>query len=147
MVNVYVSVILPCTIKVQRKISSGTGSPRCSQKKRAVKCVTWDPAPAQKRNTAAPNFRPVSCGQTAGWIKMSLGMEIGLCPGHVVLVGDPPTPLPPKGHTTEVDLGQNHIVLDGDPAPLKNWAQHPQFWAVSVVAIRSPISSTAELLL
>jgi len=40
-VNVYVSVIFPCTIKVQRKISSGTGSLRCSQKKRAVKwlCV------------------------------------------------------------------------------------------------------------
>jgi len=24
------------------------------------------------------------CGQTAGWIKMPLGMEVGLDPGHIV---------------------------------------------------------------
>ena len=28
-------------------------------------------------------------GQTAGWIKMVLGMEIGLSPGDFVLNGDP----------------------------------------------------------
>ena len=40
----------------------------------------------------------------AGWIKMSLGME--------------------------VDLGPGNFVLDGDPAPLpKNGAQSPQFSA------------------
>ena len=27
------------------------------------------------------------CGQTAGWIKMPLGMEVGLGPGHIVLHG------------------------------------------------------------
>jgi len=31
----------------------------------------------------------VYCGQTVGWIKMKLGMEIGLGPGHIVLDGDP----------------------------------------------------------
>ena len=31
-------------------------------------------------------------GQTAGWIKMPLGMEVGLNPGHIVLDGDPATP-------------------------------------------------------
>jgi len=28
------------------------------------------------------------CGQTAGWIKMALGLEVGLGPGHIVLGGD-----------------------------------------------------------
>ena len=31
----------------------------------------------------------VYCGQMAGWIKMALGMEIDLSPGHFVLDGDP----------------------------------------------------------
>ena len=29
----------------------------------------------------------VYCGHTAGWIKMPLGMEVGLGPGHIVLLG------------------------------------------------------------
>jgi len=32
----------------------------------------------------------------AGWIKMALGMEVALGPGHIVLDGDLP-PLPKKG--------------------------------------------------
>jgi len=32
------------------------------------------------------------CGQTAGWIKMKLGMEIGLGDGHIVLDEDPAPP-------------------------------------------------------
>ena len=31
----------------------------------------------------------VYCGQTVEWIKMKLGTEIGLGPGHIVLYGDP----------------------------------------------------------
>jgi len=37
----------------------------------------------------------VYCGQTAGWIKIPLGMEVGLDPGHIMLDGDP-APRPPK---------------------------------------------------
>ena len=68
---------------------------------------------------------------------MSLGMEVGLGPGHIVVDGDPAT-LPKKGAEPpifgpflvakrldikmalgiEVGLGPGHIVLDGDPAPL-----------------------------
>ena len=35
----------------------------------------------------------VYCGQTVGWIKVPLGTEVGLGPGHIVLDGDsaPPT--------------------------------------------------------
>ena len=40
----------------------------------------------------------VYCGQTVGWIKMKLGMEIGLGPGHIVLDGD--QLLPKKGHSS-----------------------------------------------
>ena len=76
----------------------------------------------------------------AGWIKMPLGMEVGLGPGNFVLDEDP-APLPKKGaepppqfsaHVhcgqmagwiktafgTEVGLGSGHIVLDRDTAPL-----------------------------
>ena len=45
----------------------------------------------------------VYCGQTAGWNKMTLGMEVG--------------------------LGPVHIVLDGDTAPLPKREQSPQFSA------------------
>jgi len=47
----------------------------------------------------------VYCGQTVGWIKMKLGMQVG--------------------------LGYGHIVLDGDPATAKGTA--PNFWPISVV--------------
>ena len=33
-----------------------------------------------------------SCGQTDGWIKKKLGMEVGLGPGDIVLHGDPSPP-------------------------------------------------------
>jgi len=38
----------------------------------------------------------VYCVQTAGWIKLAVGMEVGLGPGHIVLDGDL-APLPKKG--------------------------------------------------
>jgi len=79
----------------------------------------------------------------AAWIKMSLGMEVGLSPGNFVLDGDPQPPpqkggrAPPQkknkflahvycGQTagwmnlvlgTEVGLSTGDVVLDGDPAP------------------------------
>ena len=39
--------------------------------------------PPPKRGHSSPQFSAhVCCGQTAGWIKMPLGMEVGLGPGH-----------------------------------------------------------------
>jgi len=38
----------------------------------------------------------VYCGQTAGWIMMKLGMQVGFGSSHIVLDGDP-APLPQKG--------------------------------------------------
>ena len=77
----------------------------------------------------------------AAWIKMPVGMELGLSPGGFVLDGDPALCLPPKkgaepppqfsahfycGQTAacikmplgmEVGLSPGDFVLDGDPAP------------------------------
>ena len=34
----------------------------------------------------------VYCNQMVGWIKMKLGAQVGLRPGHIVLDGDPAPP-------------------------------------------------------
>jgi len=62
-------------------------------------CVRCGPAPApQKGGRASPlKFSVhVCCGQTAGWMKLVLGMEMGLSPDDFVLDGDP-VPFPQKG--------------------------------------------------
>ena len=47
----------------------------------------------KKGQTADPQFSAhVYCGQTAGWIKMALGMDVGLGPGHIVLGTQLPSP-------------------------------------------------------
>jgi len=96
----------------------------------------------------------VSYGQTVGWIKMKLGKQVGLGPGHIVLDGDSVPPLKKGGRTfpqfsthvccgqtaglikmslgTEVDLGTGHIVLDGDLAPPVVAQQTPSFWPTSI---------------
>jgi len=81
------------------------------------RCVRWGPS-------SPPQFSAhVRCGQTAGRIKMPLGTEVGLDPGDCVRWG-PSSPLPEKrGHSS------------------------PNFLPMSIVAERSPISATAELLL
>jgi len=56
------------------------------------------------------------CSQTVGWIKMKLGKQVGLSPGHIVLDGDPAPP-PPNGYSPPVfgpyPLGPN-IWMDQD---------------------------------
>jgi len=59
-------------------------------------CVRWDPAPPPPKGHSPQFSAHVRCGQTAGWIKTALGMEVGLVPGHIMLHGDP-GPLPRKG--------------------------------------------------
>jgi len=49
-----------------------------------------DTDPLSKRDTTSQFPAHVCCGQTAGWIKMPLGTEVGLGPD------DMGTPLPPK---------------------------------------------------
>jgi len=111
------------------------------------------PPPPKGGTIADPTFRPMYCGQTAAWIKMTLGMEVGLDPGHT-LDGD--LAPPPKGHTpnfrpmcvvakrldgsrcchlTGIGLDPGHIVLDGDPSasshppPKQRGTSRPHFSA------------------
>ena len=94
--------------------------------------------PSKRGTAASPRFSVhVYCGQTAGWSKMPLGMEVGLAPAHIALDGDRDLPLQkgaqpqflarvccdetagwikmPLGR--EIGLGAGGIVLDWDPAP------------------------------
>ena len=53
--------------------------------------VRWRPSPLPKKGTDPPLqfLAHFYCGQTAGCIKIPLGMELGLSPGDFVLDGDP----------------------------------------------------------
>jgi len=57
-------------------------------------CVRWGHSspPPKKRGHCTQFSAHVSCGQTVGWIKMPLGIEVGLSPHHIELDGDPATP-------------------------------------------------------
>jgi len=47
-----------------------------------------------------PIFVHVYCRQKVAWIKMPLGVEVGLALGHIVLDGDP-TPPSKKGQSPQ----------------------------------------------
>jgi len=64
------------------------------------------------KNSSSYAIRPMSvlsvlsvtlvyCGQTVGWIKMKLDVQISLGPGHIVLDADPAPP-PPKRHSLQL---------------------------------------------
>ena len=54
-------------------------------------CVRWGPSPCPKRGPSPrPQFSAhFCCGQTAGCMKMPLGMKVSLSPGDFGLDGDP----------------------------------------------------------
>ena len=85
-------------------------------------CLRWGPSPLPtKKVEPTPQFSAhFYCGQTAGWIKLVLVMEVGLSPGDFVLDGDPAL-LPKRGR-----------------APL------PKFRPISIVAKR-PDASKCQL--
>jgi len=68
-------------------------------------CVRWGPRSALPKLSAH-----VYCGQTAGWMKLVLGMEVGLSPGDFVLDGGPaPSPKtaePPPQFSAQFYCGQ-----------------------------------------
>ena len=107
-----------------------------------------------QRGTAPQFSAHLYCGQTAGCIKLSLGMEVGLGPGDFVLDGTPLTP-PQKGGGTpkfladvycgqtagwikmvlvvEIGLSPGDLVLNGDPARPLNF--RPMFIIVIVISL------------
>jgi len=63
-------------------------------------CARWGPSSPPQKGGRAPKFLAhVYCGQTAGWIKMPLDVEVGLGPGHIVLDGELGTQLPTERGT------------------------------------------------
>jgi len=97
----------------------------------------------------------VYCGQAVGRMKMALGVEVGLGPGHTVLDGNPPLPKGAQPATQfsahaccaqtagwikmplgrEVRLGPGDVVLDGDPpSSHERGTAAPTFRPVSLVA-------------
>ena len=108
-------------------------------------CVRWGPScPLLKKGRSPQFLAHIYCGPTAAWIKMPLGMEIGLCPGHIVLDGDPASPPQKRGHGpqflahvccgqmagwikmplgTKVGLGPG-LVLHGDLAAPSQFSAH-----------------------
>jgi len=74
----------------------------------------WDPAPPRKRGASPQFLANVCCGQTARWIKMPLGTEVGLGPGDIVLDGDP-TP-PKRGHSSPKLCKDGNFALAAAPS-------------------------------
>ena len=66
-------------------------------------CVRWGPSspPPKGHSPSPPIFGPY-CGQMAAWIKMSLGMELGLGPARRLCVRRGPRPLPKRGRSPQI---------------------------------------------
>jgi len=99
----------------------------------------------------------VYCGQTVGWIKMKLGVQVGLGHGHIVLDGDP-APFPKKGRRPLISgpcllwpngwMDQDVTWHGGGPRsrphcgrwrpsyPAKKGGRAPNFRPISIVAKR-----------
>ena len=87
-------------------------------------CVRWGPSsPSPKRGRSPQHSAYVCCGQMAAWIKIPLGMEVGLGPS--VLDGNP-APLSPKRRRSLPNFRPTFIVakrLDGSRWYLaRRWA-------------------------
>jgi len=133
-------------------------------------CIRWGPSHLPQKGRSPTQFSAhVYCDQTAAWIKMLLGTEVGLGPRDIVFDVDPATPRKRGTSTstqflahvysgqmagwmktplgTEVELGPSRIVLDGVPGPPKGAQQPPPpLFGSCLLWSRSPISATAELL-
>jgi len=76
------------------------------------------PSSTPTEHSPLPQFSShVCCGQTAGSIKMPLGMKVSLGPG-LVLYGDLCRPSPPKGHIPQFSVGPCLLWPNGRPSQL-----------------------------
>ena len=80
-------------------------------------CFRWGPSvPPPKRHS--PQFLAhICCDQMAGWIKVPLGTEVGVGPGHIVLDGDPAPP-PRKGAQQPLTFWSTLLGHGRPPQPL-----------------------------
>jgi len=109
---------------------------RCGSFAQVKLCVISTQLPPRKGAQPVRQFSAhIYCGQTARWIKMPLGREVGLVPCDIMLDGDPvPTPL--KG--TQPPIFGPYLLwpngwIDQDPAPQRSTAP-PHFRPISVMA-------------
>ena len=80
-------------------------------------CVRWGPSSPPQRGTSPTQFLAhICCGQMAAWIKLPLGMELGLSPGDLVLGEDSDLPSPKRGQSPHPNFRPISIIakrLDG----------------------------------
>jgi len=131
-------------------------------------CVRWGPSLYTKRGSPTQCSAHVYCDQTAAWIKMSLGTEVGLGLRDTVFDVDPATP--EKGHSRPYPMfgpcllwpdgwmdenaawygsrprPRPHCTRRGPSSPRKGHSS-PLFLAHVYCGpcLLSPISATAEL--
>jgi len=128
-------------------------------------CVRLGPCSPSAKGAGAPKFSAhVYCGQTAGWIKMALGVDVGISPGDFLLDGDP-APSPKRGCQKGAEppifvpcllwpngcmdqdatwyggrpwRPRRHCVRWGPstPFPKRGRSPLPNFWPMSIVAKR-----------
>ena len=118
-------------------------------------CSDGDPAPPLPKGHSPQFSAHICCSQMAGWIKMPLGMEVGLNPGDFVLDGTQP-PSPKRGPQIfghvycgqtagwikmaldmEVGLSSGDFVRwEPSPRPKKGAEQPPNFRPISIAAKR-----------
>ena len=105
----------PRPISIVGKRMDGSGCQlvwrQASSPQPRLHCVRWVPSsPHQKRAQQPPQFSAhVYCGETAEWIKMSLGTEIGLGLREIVFDVDPCYPQK-KGHSPQPNFRPMSIV-------------------------------------
>jgi len=75
------------------------------------------PLSTSKKGHTHP-FSAHACGQTAEWIKMPLGTEVGLGLGHIVLDGNPAPPR--KGEQNSPQFSA-HVYCGETVAHFSNW--------------------------
>jgi len=62
-------------------------------------CARWGPSSPPQKGAEPPQFLAYFyCGQTAVYVRIPLGTEVGVSLGNIVLDGDPAPP-PLKGHS------------------------------------------------
>ena len=107
--------------------------------------ATWGPSSHPQRRGHSPQFSAhFYCGQTAGCIKMPLGIEVGLSLGDVYCGQTAAWIKMPLG--TQVGLGPTRHCVRWGPSYLQKKA-HPLPIFGPCLWPRSPMSATAELFL
>jgi len=93
-----------------------------------------------------PLSRPVYCGQTAEWIKMPLGLEACLGPGHILIDGNPASP---ERDTAAPPLfGPCLLWRNGRPSQLLLSTSycHIALYYDNIIFIANPVLDTKHIL-